>query len=156
MCRTGLSGCPKKARASWPTQFPSWRSCPRSVPPPVRPTASDAPHDFFNLSRPSQPGLCFAFLLGRSFWRRADLGFLFLLGRKHDHPSHSALSDHGGAEGNGAQVGGQLCAAARVGGLTGHQDDHHVAAGAGRQHTNAVGQPREEQPRFCARALRAR
>lgn len=77
MCRTGLSGCPKRARASWPTQFPSWRSCPRSVPPPVRPTANDAPHDFFNLSRPSQPGLCFAFLLGRSFWRRADWGFFF-------------------------------------------------------------------------------
>lgn len=67
MCRTSLSGCPKRALASWPTQFPSWQNCPRSVLPPVRPTASDAPHDFFNLLRPSQPGLCFDLLLGHSF-----------------------------------------------------------------------------------------
>lgn len=79
----------------------------------------------------------------------------FLHCREHDHPAHSALSNHGGAEGNCCESCGQCRACACVCCPAGHQDHHHIPTGAGGEHADTVGWPCEEQPGICTGVLTA-
>lgn len=56
MCRSGLSGYPRRAHALWQTQFPSWQNCLRSALLLVRPEAQNT-HEILQLFFHSIPAL---------------------------------------------------------------------------------------------------